>query len=72
MMGEFNDFTQEMWELIVQELFHIAKDTLITVGTEKEALMVRQWGEAMDREVGIAENTADPIYDRWVCTSKGK
>jgi hypothetical protein len=72
MMGEFNDFTQEMWELIVQELFHIAKDTLITVGTEKEALMVRQWGEAMDREVGIAENTADPIYDRWVCTSMGK
>jgi hypothetical protein len=72
MMGEINDFTQEMWELIVRELFVISENTLITVGTEKEALLIRQWGEEMERTVEVTENPADPIYDRWVCISKKK
>jgi hypothetical protein len=72
MMGEINDFTREMWELIVRELFVISENTLITVGTEKEALLIRQWGEEMERTVEVTENPADPIYDRWVCISKQK
>jgi hypothetical protein len=67
MMGEINDFTKETWEQIVQELFTIARDILITVGTEKEARLIQQWGEAMERTVEVTENPADPIYDRWVC-----
>ena len=72
MMGEINDFSKEMWELIVSQLFAITDNTLITVGTGPEAQIIRQWGEEMDRTVEITENPADPIYDRWVCSAKAK
>ncbi len=72
MMGEINDFSKEMWEQIVQELFLVSQDTLITVGTEKEAYIIQEWGGAMERTVEVTENPADPIYDRWVCRAKPK
>ena len=72
MMGEINDFSEEMWEQIVQELFLVSQETLITVGTENEARMIQEWGKAMERTVEVTENPADPIYDLWVCTSKQK
>ena len=72
MMGEINDFSKEMWEQIVTGLFLISENTLITVGTESEARLIQQWGEEMERTVGVTENPADPIYDLWVCTSKRK
>ncbi len=59
-----------MWEGIIGELFAITVETLVTVGTEKEALQVRDWGIAMDKTVTIKENPADPIYDLWVCHAK--
>lgn len=67
MAGEFNSFNQDMWERIVGELCSITHETLITVGTEKEAMLVCEWGTAMDRSVNLKENPADPIYDLWVC-----
>jgi hypothetical protein len=67
MAGEFNTFNQDMWERIVSELCTVTRDTLVTVGTEKEAELVREWGQAIDRTVDVTENPADPIYDRWVC-----
>jgi hypothetical protein len=67
MAGEFNTFNQEMWERIVRELCSITLDTLVTVGTEKEAELIQEWGRAIDRRVDVTENPADPIYDRWVC-----
>jgi hypothetical protein len=67
MAGEFNSFNQDMWERIVEELCSIADESLITVGTEKEAMLVCEWGKAMDRSVNLKENPADPIYDLWVC-----
>ncbi len=67
MAGEFNTFNQEMWERIVGELCSVTADTLVTVGTEKEAELVREWGKAIGRSVSVKENPADPIYDRWVC-----
>jgi hypothetical protein len=72
MMGEINDFSRDMWEQIVRELFVIAENTLITVGTEKEARLIQQWGADMERTVDVAGNPADPIYDLWVCTSEQK
>jgi hypothetical protein len=72
MMGEINDFSREMWEAIVQELFLASQHTLITVGTEIEAKLIRQWGEEMERTVEVTENPADPIYDLWVCTAQQK
>ena len=70
MMGEINSFSQEMWQQIVSELFAVTEETLITVGTEPEARIIREWGEGMGRIVEISENPADPIYDIWVCRSK--
>ena len=72
MMGEINDFSQEMWKQIVEELFLTSQKTLITIGTEKEARLIREWGAEMERTVDVSENPADPIYDRWVCTSEQK
>lgn len=70
MMGAINTFSQEMWEGIVQELFLISQDTLITVGTEEEAWLVQKWGGEMERTVEVTENPADPIYDLWVCRAQ--
>jgi hypothetical protein len=67
MMGEINTFSEDMWQLIVSELFAVTRDTLITVGTEPEANLIQAWGEDMGRRVEVAENPADPIYDLWVC-----
>jgi hypothetical protein len=67
MAGEFNTFNQDMWERIIGELCSVTRETLITVGTENEAMLVREWGSAMERAVDVKENPADPIYDRWVC-----
>ena len=67
MAGEFNSFNEEMWERIVGELCSVTKESLITVGTEKEAKLVKDWLSEMDRSVVVKENPADPLYDRWVC-----
>jgi hypothetical protein len=67
MAGEFNTFNQEMWESVIRELCSITQETLITVGTEKEAELIQEWGLATDRLVDVKENPVDPIYDRWVC-----
>jgi hypothetical protein len=70
MLGEINTFTEDMWQRIVSELFAVSQETLITVGTEKEARLIQGWGEEMGRKVGVTENPADPIYDLWVCLSE--
>lgn len=72
MLGEINSFSQEMWQEIVSQLFAVTQDTLITVGTEPEAKLIREWGAGMGRTVEISENPADPIYDIWVCRSKAE
>ena len=70
MAGDINHFTQDMWMQIVAQLFSLSQETLITVGTEKEADLIRDWGAEMDRVVDIKENPADPIYDLFVCLAK--
>jgi hypothetical protein len=67
MMGEINTFSQDMWAQIIEELYTITQETLITVGTEKEALLIQDWGKEMKRDMEIIENPVDPIYDLWVC-----
>jgi hypothetical protein len=70
MAGEFNSFNQDMWQRIIGELCSITIETLITVGTEKEAFLIQEWGSEMERGMEITENPADPIYDLWVCRIK--
>jgi len=67
MMGEINTFSQDMWVRIIEELCTITRETLITVGTEKEALLIQEWGKEIERDTEITENPSDPIYDLWVC-----
>jgi hypothetical protein len=69
MAGEINSFSQDMWKRIIEELFMNSAETLVTVGTKKEADHIQEWGAAMDRKVEIQENPADPIYDLWVCVA---
>jgi len=72
MMGEINSFSQEIWEQIVSELFAVTGETLITVGTQKEAEIVRSWGEARKRNVSVQESPGDSFYDHWVCIAHKK
>jgi len=70
MMGEINPFTMEMWEGITAELLALADDTLITVGTEKEARMVEAWCRASGRVAEVTENRRHSFYDRFICRSR--
>jgi hypothetical protein len=70
MMGEINTFSQEMWQQITAEFFAVTEESLITVGTEPEAQVVKSWGENVGRLVEIRESTGDPFYDHWVCIAR--
>ncbi|HVP96248.1 hypothetical protein [Methanoregula sp.] len=70
MMGEINSFSQEMWQQIANGLFSVTGETLITVGTEPEALQIREWGNEAGRPVEIRENPGDSFYDHWVCIAR--
>jgi hypothetical protein len=72
MMGDINAFTQDLWQLLVTELFSLTDKTLITVGKQSEADLIRTWGEAQNRTVEVWENPKDPTYDRWVCAARQK
>jgi hypothetical protein len=57
-----------MWEQITIELIMLTDRCLITTGTEQEAVRISQWAHTCEVHTEIAENTRDPIYDRWVCS----
>ena len=69
MMGEINLHSQELWQQLADQIFSLADDVIVTVGTEPEAVLIRNWGEETGRKVAVFENPKDPIYDRWVCVS---
>lgn len=68
MFGEINAFNEQDWEMITAELLALTRFSLITVGTEREARLIKDWAEARRCQAEIQENPRDPIYDRWVCT----
>ena len=72
MMGEINSFSADMWHQIAAGLFSVTKETLITVGTEPETHLIREWGEEAGRTVEIRENPGDVFYDHWVCVARAK
>ncbi len=67
MLGEIHSFGTEVWEELVMVLFDLCEEALITVGTERESELIREWGASVDRKIEVFENERDPIYDRWVC-----
>jgi hypothetical protein len=67
MFGEINPYNQDIWEGITSALLGLASSAIITVGTEKEAGIIREWAERYQKTTELYENPRDPIYDRWVC-----
>lgn len=67
MLGEIHSFGTDPWEELVMVLFDLCEEALITVGTERESGLIREWGASVDRKIEVFENERDPIYDRWVC-----
>jgi hypothetical protein len=70
MMGEINTFSADMWHRIAAGLFSVSKETLITVGTEPETHLIREWGEEAGRKVEVRESPGDAFYDHWVCVAR--
>jgi hypothetical protein len=67
MAGEINPFTRGTWEKILGQLLHLAREAIVTVGTEGEAQQIRKWATGGGFGIRIHENDRDPFYDRWVC-----
>lgn len=67
MFGEIHDFNAGMWEHITGELITLTDRSLITTGTDQEAMRIRAWAHESGADAEIIENTRDPIYDRWIC-----
>ncbi|ACL17918.1 hypothetical protein [Methanosphaerula palustris] len=70
MLGAVYPFTADLWHQIVDELLNLTRETVITVGTEPEQHLVREWCEEQGRTVEAFENERDPIYDRFVCVAR--
>ncbi|HIJ07186.1 MAG: hypothetical protein XE11_1552 [Methanomicrobiales archaeon 53_19] len=67
MLGEIHSFGTDLWEELVMVLFDLCEEALITVGTNRESELIREWGASADRKIEVFENERDPVYDRWVC-----
>jgi hypothetical protein len=70
MLGDIRPYNAAMWEEIVAELLGLTDETVITVATEPEIMLVEKWCMAAECGVEIFENERDPIYDRWVCIAR--
>ncbi len=71
MVGQcYPGLNDELWRGLVQELLALSDETLITIGTEPEAVLVGSWIVEAGRGVEVFENERDPIYDRWVCLAR--
>ncbi len=67
MAGEIHPFNEDIWQGIVEELITLARQVLITTGTEREARLIADWCRHKGRSVQVEEHTADPVYERWIC-----
>jgi hypothetical protein len=70
MVGEINNFNQNIWDDIVDQIFSVSRCAFLTVGTESEARLLGEWAQDSGKSVTIHENTRDMLYDRWVCIAR--
>jgi hypothetical protein len=68
MAGEIHPHNQIIWKMIVDEAIGLAGKTLVTVGTEREGRIVKQWADEKGGRCELHDNDADPFYDAWVCS----
>jgi len=71
MFGEINRFNTELWEQITGMLVSLTHRSIVTTGTEEEAVLVAGWAAEGGGATEILENDNDPLYDRWVCAITG-
>ena len=67
MVGEINNFSQNIWDDILDQIFFISKCAFLTVGTEAEARLIEEWAQDAGKDVTVRENPRDILYDRWIC-----
>ena len=67
MAGEISQHNQIFWRKIIEETLELTERTLVSTGTEKEALLVGSWSKHKGRKVAVIENKRDAFYDNWVC-----
>ena len=67
MIGEINNFSQDIWDEILDQVFFLSKCAFLTVGTEKEARIIEKWAQNAGKDVTVRENPRDMLYDRWIC-----
>jgi len=68
MFGELQLFNHDIWSEIISAICAVSERVLITVGTEPEAEIIKNWMKEGGYEPEVWENDRDPIYDRWVCS----
>ncbi len=68
MFGMIHPLNEELWESITSCFVSSVDESLVTVGTADEALLIQNWVEGAGRTCDVVENPRDPIYDRWVCS----
>lgn len=69
MLGEIQPFNQDLWADIIGAASAVSDRMLLTVGTEEEAGIIREWLSDAGLLCEIRENDRDPIYDRWVISA---
>ncbi len=67
MAGEISQYNQIFWRKIIEEMLELTEKTLVSTGTEKEALLVESWSKDKGRKVAVIENKRDAFYDNWIC-----
>ncbi len=70
MAGEIYSYNSDLWEQIIDRMLVLVDEALVTVGTEPEAGIVRDWCTARGRNADVFENERDPLYDRWCCLAR--
>lgn len=67
MAGSISMHTAHIWKDILEELTGQCQDIIVTVESEKEAQIVKEWAESSGRKTSLMENEKDGFYDHWVC-----
>jgi len=70
MAGEIHSYNARLWHEIIRELLALTDETLITVGSRDECMLVSEWCRESGWETRVFENERDPIYDRWCCLAR--
>lgn len=67
MAGSISTHTAYIWKDIIEELIEQCQNIIVTVESEQEAGIVKEWAELSGRKTKLMENERDGFYDHWVC-----